>query len=250
MKYAQTSSFHTSIASLVFFKSRNRMVHFNFKKLMEKKVSDSICRKLEDITRKFYNTQEGNYRTSQKHITIPDLLHSYSSTVTAVFNHPNCCYDSFSSNCKALLGYDHKKFLQGNIQFLLSLLHPGQRDLFENDLLPLLFKYYHLYSQKRKVTDLKFSFTIKLRRSDGSYIWTMMEVRPFKANSKGQPVYSVVCISDVSLFKKDELNEFKVYTKSETGLFKTLYSVSFSSLGTPYKFSRRELEIISLLAEG
>lgn len=217
---------------------------------MEKTVSDSINRKLVDITRKFYNYTEGKIKGNQRDLNIPDLFNVNSSTVTGIYNHLSCCYDFFSSNTKLLLGFDHKKFLQGNIQFILSLLHPAQRDLFESEILPMLFKYYHLYSQKRKVTDLKFSFTLKIRRSDGNYIWILYEMRPFKSNSKGQPVNSILSISDISLFKKDEVNEFVVYKKSDTGLFKKIFSTSFSSTGATYKFSKRELEIISLLAEG
>lgn len=218
---------------------------------MEKTASDSINRKLVDITKKFYNNPEGKFRGNQTDINIPDLFNVNSSTVTGIYNHLNCCYDFFSSNTKSLLGFDHKKFVQGNnIQFILSILHPSQRDLFEREILPMLFKYYHLYSQKRKVTDLKFSFTLKIRRSDGNYIWILYEMRTFKANSKGQPVNSILSISDVSVFKKDEVNEFIVYKKSETGLFKKIFITSFSSTGSTYKFSKRELEIISLLAEG
>ncbi|WP_028979158.1 LuxR C-terminal-related transcriptional regulator [Sporocytophaga myxococcoides] len=217
---------------------------------MEKTVSDSINRKLVDITRKFYNYPEGKSKGNQRDLNIPDLFNINSATTTGIYNHVSCSYDFFSSNIKSLLGFDHKKFLQGNIQFILSLLHPTQRDLFDNEILPLLFKYYHLYSQKRKVTDLKCSFTLKMRRSDGNYIWTLLELRPFKTNSKGQPIHSILSISDISLFKKDEVNEFLVCKKSDAGLLKKIFSTSFSSTGAKYKFSKRELEIISLLAEG
>ncbi|GAL85353.1 hypothetical protein MYP_2582 [Sporocytophaga myxococcoides] len=218
---------------------------------MEKKtVSDSINRKLIDITRKFYNYPEGKTKGNHKDLSIPDLFNVNSATITGIYNHVSCGYDFFSSNTKSLLGFDHKKFLQGNIQFILSLLHPAQRELFDNEILPLLFKYYHLYSQKKKVTELKFGFTLKMRRSDGNHIWTLFEMRPFKVNTKGQPINSVLSISDISLFKKDEVNEFIVYKKSETGLLKKIFSSSFSSTGASYRFSKRELEIISLLAEG
>jgi len=217
---------------------------------MEKTVSESINRKLVDITRRFYNYPEGKIKGSQRDLNIPDLFNVNSPTITGIYNHVSCSYDFFSSNTKSLLGFDHKKFLQGNIQFILSLLHSTQRDLFDNEILPLLFKYYHLYSQKRKVTDLKFSFTLKIRRSDGTYIWTLFEMRPFKTNSKGQPINSILSMSDLSIFKKDEMNEFLVYKKTDSGLFKKIFSTTFSSTGASYKFSKRELQIIALLAEG
>lgn len=173
-----------------------------------------------------------------------------SSVVTTIYNHASLKYEYFSPSIKNMLGFDHTEFMEGGLKFAMSRVLPEHNKLFNKNIIPIMVKYYLKYAIKRKVLDLKFSYTFKIQKKDGEYIWALHHMSALKTTRWGTPKYTLIFISDITELKRDENVDIVISLKNEEGLYKPIYTRTYNGFASNFKFSPRELEILILLARG
>ncbi|MDB5273127.1 MAG: hypothetical protein JWO58_1494 [Chitinophagaceae bacterium] len=171
-------------------------------------------------------------------------------SVAFIYNHKSTTYDYFSPNIKKVMGYENSDFQNGGLKFSMSLVHPDHVKVYNRHVLPLMFKYYSIYAFKGKVKDLVFSYTFRIKRNDGEYIWALHYMNSIRVNKWGLPVLTLVNITDITALKKDQGIDFSVSVKEEDSITKTILSRVFPTKNNTLHFSEREIEILSLMSEG
>jgi DNA-binding CsgD family transcriptional regulator len=178
-------------------------------------------------------------------------IDSSASVIILLYNHSTLKYEFVGPSIKSVTGYDSKEFMDGGLQFAMSLVDMEHNRLYNKHIIPLIFRYYLRFAIKRKVLDLQFSYTFKLKKKDGDYMWAYHHMNVLKTNKWGFPMYTMVFISDITAIKKDENIDFIIALKdNEQALYKPIYSRNYHGLKTNFKFSSRELEVLSLLGKG
>jgi DNA-binding CsgD family transcriptional regulator len=148
------------------------------------------------------------------------------------------------------MGYENKDFQNGGLKFAMSLVHADHVKVYNRHVLPLMFKYYSIYAFKGKVKDLVFSYTFRIKRNDGEYIWALHYMNSIKVNKWGFPILTMVNITDITAHKKDDNIDFSVSVKDDNAITKTILSRIFPAKSSNIHFSEREIEILSLMAQG
>lgn len=173
-----------------------------------------------------------------------------SPSVAFIYNHKSTTYDYFSPNIKKVMGYENTDFQNGGLKFSMSLVHPDHVKVYNRHVLPLMFKYYSIYAFKGKVKNLVFSYTFRIKRNDGEYIWALHYMNSIRVSKWGLPILTLVNITDITALKKDDGIDFSVSVKEDNAITKTILSRVFPSKNTTLHFSEREIEILSLMAQG
>jgi|SRR6478735_2141810 len=173
-----------------------------------------------------------------------------SPNVLFVFNFQTMVYDFFSPNIENIFGHNVEQ-LRGlsGAEFAISMFYPEHLNiLIQNNEVHL--KYYMEYAAVKRIQDTKASFTAKIRKSDGNYIWTLLQTMILEENSDGMPVRTFGFITDLSDIKIDNKVDFvfSIKNNGEPG-YDTLYSTHYD--GTEQVIlSRREIEILNCMSKG
>ncbi len=178
-------------------------------------------------------------------------IDSAASVIILLYNHSTLKYEFVGPSIKSVTGYDSKEFMEGGLEFAMSLVDMEHNSLYNKHIIPMIFRYYMKYAIKRKVLDLQFSYTFKIKKKNGEYMWAYHHMNVLKTNRWGFPLYTLVFINDITELKKDDNIDFIISLKDdEQALYKPIYSRNYHGLNTNFKFSSRELEILSLLGKG
>lgn len=173
-----------------------------------------------------------------------------SPSVVFVFNFRTMAYDFFSPNMEKIFGYkvEQMKGWSG-AEFAMNMFYPEHLNiLLQNN--EVHNKYYVEYAAVKRIQDTKASFTAKVKRADGNYIWTLMQTMIMEEDSNGMPIRTFGFITDLSDIKTDNKVDFVFAVKSltEPG-YETLYSTHYD--GTEQVIlSRREIEILNCMSKG
>lgn len=173
-----------------------------------------------------------------------------SPSVAFIYNHKSTTYDYFSPNIKQVMGFENIDFQNGGLKFSMSLVHPDHVKVYNRHVLPLMFKYYSIYAFKGKVKNLVFSYTFRIKRNDGEYIWALHYMNSIRVSKWGLPILTLVNITDITSLKKDDGIDFSISVKEDNAITKTILSRVFPSKNSTFNFSEREIEILSLMAQG
>ena len=179
-----------------------------------------------------------------------NTFYDNSPSVVFIYNHKSTTYDYFSPNIKKVMGYENIDFQNGGLKFSMSLVHPDHVKVYNRQVLPLMFKYYSIYAFKGKVKNLVFSYTFRIKRSDGEYIWALHYMNSIRVSKWGFPILTLVNITDITSLKKDDGIDFSVSVKEDNAITKTILSRVFPTKKSTLQFSEREIEILSLMALG
>lgn len=222
----------------------------NFSESMYHGVS-ALMKKYFPFFFKRADTEEESVELFKLHYETLDYLHSNASTVSFIYNHKTLSYDYFSPNIKNIMGYDNHHFQEGGLKFSMSLVLPEHSKIYNRNILPIMFKYYSIYSIKKRVKDLKFSFTFKIKRYDGEYIWMLHHMSALQLNNWGFPVRTLVQLTDVSEIKRGHTNtiDLSIFAKSKDQIYKPVFSKIYSE-ENKFSLSERELDILYLLNDG
>lgn len=224
---------------------------------MKKNSSHSIYDSMVTLTRDFFaplsSKQEHEIEEEEEPVNIDftelNKLHLNSPTIVFIFNHKTMSYDFFSENIKEIMGYENEDFKNGGLEFAMSLVHPDHAKIYNRHVLPIMFKYYMTYAFKGKNKDLRFSYTFKIKKKNGEYMWALHHMNAIKTNRLGFPVHTLLNMVDVTSIKTDDKINLTVSLKEDDEHFKPIYSRIFSTQNS-FSFSDRELEILELIAQG
>jgi len=221
---------------------------------MAQKLSKNIYYSVLSSTKSFYGSflkhvvSEKNEPDIDRKIL--DALSENSPTITLLFDHRNLSYAYFSPNVKEILGYNSEDFISGGLKFAMSLVDEQHTRIYNRHIIPLMFRFYALYGARFKIKEIRFSYTFKIKRKDGSYIWAMHHMNAIETNKMGFPKFTLVNITDVTELKKDDNVDLVISRKDKDGIYRAIYSKVFNDTANSYSFSHRELEILTCIAKG
>ena len=172
-------------------------------------------------------------------------------SVMLIFNFSKLAYEYFSPNVEKVLGYPVTQLLGiSGTEFALNVIDPEHLSILiglQND---VIMKYYYEYSAMKRAKDTRASYTCKLKKSDGTYIWTLMQTMVLEVSSDGFPLRTIIFVTDISDLKMDSKLDFVFSVKSKSGIgYDTVYSSHHDSTNVLI-LSRREIEVLNFIGKG
>jgi DNA-binding CsgD family transcriptional regulator len=182
------------------------------------------------------------------HGVMPDKMEDsyYSSSYFFLLDLITKKYIYVSSSVKKILSYSAEDFMNGSSDFSLKLCHPKDVTILKN-LQKRLYAYFYA-TEIHERHKLKFTFNIRMRRSDGSYMHILQQTVFIKISKKGDPLVDFSTVTDITPFKKDKHHTLVVHKLTENGEDEEVYKEEF--VNYDFAFTRRQLEIITLISQG
>ena len=161
-----------------------------------------------------------------------------------VFDFVQMRYLYVSESLKDIMGgYTARDWMERGPDWVLSLVYPEDvRRL--KDLHKALFEFYYTVPiAERK--DLKYVWEFRLTRKDGHVIWLMQQGAFIEVDAEGRPMITFDTLSDTTTYKKDNSMTLTMFRDIHSPRLKLYFPISGKE-----PFSKREVEIIRLLAGG
>ncbi|MFT2007886.1 LuxR C-terminal-related transcriptional regulator [Pontibacter sp. 13R65] len=170
-----------------------------------------------------------------------------SPCVTKILNLRTQQFEFVSSNVSGLFGYEKQDFLEQGLAFMNSIAHP---DDLQNSwrLITSIWDFIMAVPSADQV-HYQFNYDFRIIKPSGNVVRVLAQNSIFQSDSKGH-ISHVLCIySDISHWKKSGQQVASIVsTLSKTCYFFTLQSDNAYRPLTC--LSKRELEIVKLMAEG
>lgn len=151
-----------------------------------------------------------------------------------------------SKDVKKIFGYDAEDFMNGGLAFGFELVHPKDLIILK-DLHEKLFSYYYATPVNER-TQLKFTYNLRFRRKDSSYMHILQQTAFNKISEHGRPLVDFSTVTDITPFKKDNHITLAVHKLNTKGEYEQVYKEDFFNYD--FAFTPRQLEIISLISKG
>jgi len=159
-------------------------------------------------------------------------------------------YPMVSENAINLTGYDAKSFMEGGVPFFVSICEKDDFDIFNDKIFPKTMSELSLQPQEDHAKCV-FSHDFRIHTKNKEIKRLHQRSTYITSTETGAPLFSVGLVSDISNLKKDnsilhQLEKIKTHTDKYES------EVIFTKLYYPYSelFSKREIEVLKLLAEG
>lgn len=180
-----------------------------------------------------------------------NLVFQNSPIMVFILNYATMQYDFFSSNVKAILGYSADKYLaKDGMSFAISTFHPDERALIMETVYAKALEFYRKHKRNKGVEKLKITISFRVRQANGQYIWMQQTVNVIHTTPDGSPLSSILYMTDITHLKKDNAIDFIVSQKDSNGLYMPIYVASYPSKDKCHQYSKRELEVMSLVSQG
>ncbi|WP_028980849.1 LuxR C-terminal-related transcriptional regulator [Sporocytophaga myxococcoides] len=177
-------------------------------------------------------------------------LMANSPFVTYIINHVTSKYEFFSDNCEMVMGYSSEEFKEKGVPLGMSITDPEYSDHVANFLIPKVFEFAEKYAKNHELYKLKFSYNYKIRKKDGTSIWIWQQMTILEADDNGNPLLTMVHLSDITHMKKDKKVDICISKKLEKE-YEIIYVASYPEDFTEeLLLSKRELEVLSLISKG
>ena len=170
-----------------------------------------------------------------------------SPCVTKILNLRSQRFEFVSRNTKDILGYDSTDFLENGLPFCNSIIH--------QDDLPKTWKLLKsvwnavLAVPPAEQGQFKFNYDFRIIKPCGKEVRVLAQNSVLQSDSKGNITHVLVVYSDISHWKKSEQQIATVVSMADN----TCFSVAPECGVAPTQqapLSKRELEIVKLMAEG
>lgn len=169
--------------------------------------------------------------------------------VVFIINHATSKYEFFSKNVKSMMGYTSEEMIAGGVPFGMSLIEETHMEIIAKCVMPAMFEHFAKYPQPQDLKRIRLSYNFKYRRKDGNYVWTLHQMSIIETDETGGPLLSIVFMSDISVFKKDDLLDFSVSKLSQEGYYEPVFTTSYPT-AKEMLLTPREWEIVSLITLG
>lgn len=172
-------------------------------------------------------------------------------SIMLIFNFSTMVYEYCSPNIKNIMGY----FAEDTIgltgaEFALNVFEAQHLSILIDLNSTVAMKYYQEYAVLKKTQDIRLSYTCKLKKSDGSYIWALLQTMVLEVLDNGFPLKTICYLTDITDIKTDDKITFNVAVKSDSAHgYETLYVINYDEKESAL-LSRRELEVLNQLSRG
>jgi len=221
----------------------------------ENKVLDqSFYRLFDDISSVMnkYTPKELSQPRSMDLIHNPDFLAFLDANlaITMILDFQTQGYFYISENIQEIWGHSREDFYNHGLKKTVTIFPLAQNEIIIHKIFPLMFDYFDKHSISGEASDLRVSYPSKVIRGDGTEGWYLHQMKVLETDENKKPILGLKIITDISDFKKDEVITMRIAKKDRNGIFKNIFSQSFSEANTLYNISEREREVLLLLDEG
>ncbi|MDB5273113.1 MAG: hypothetical protein JWO58_1480 [Chitinophagaceae bacterium] len=159
-------------------------------------------------------------------------------------------YFYISDNIREIWGHSREDFYNYGLQKTMSIFPLYQNEIIIHKIFPLMFDYFNKHALTGEACDLRVSYPTKVIRGDGTEGWYLHQIKVLYTDDQNKPILGLKVITDINDFKKDDIITMKIAKKDHNGIFKNIFSQSFSQENNSYTVSEREKEVLLLLDEG
>ena len=154
-------------------------------------------------------------------------------------------YSCIMGDVEKVCGWSKEIFLKGGVDFFVSLIPPAELRGVED--MTRLISQYVVTLNEEMGKNFRAIFDYKLTRSDGTVCRIIQESMALKRDAKGNILFFLVLVSDISSLKRDHRQHLRL----TNGIENLLYEVDNKTRETRQldSISKRELEIIRLLGQ-
>jgi len=179
------------------------------------------------------------------------FLMSHLPCIVSIFSIQKGYYEFISDNMKSLLGYDPRSFEGENgMNLVFEVTMKEHKEVFVgiimNEILPYIFQ----ESTTHNAKDFRFTICAKLKASNGTAHWYLMDTNILQVNASGQPVRTIFTMTNVDQFKKDDAIYYDILKRNENGVYKPVVQKSISESVRIQSLTDREYEILSFISKG
>ncbi len=171
----------------------------------------------------------------------------HSACVTKILDLRTQEFSFISSNAKAVFGYSRNHFLENGLSFCNKIAHP--EDLHITWKLKKNIWDYILTVPSWSQAQYKFNYDYRIIRPDGKEARILAQNSVLQLDCKGNITHVLGTYSDISHWKKSEQQIASIVSSAKNTCF--FISPETSDISDKYAvLSKRELEIVKLMAEG
>ena len=181
-----------------------------------------------------------------------DKIFEISPMMNFVLNFHTKGYAFASENIHKILGVTSKELIAGGISRSLLLFDKAHREVFSNEMLPLMFDWIKTFSETGEdVRRTKITYNVYLLDRNGKKISTMHILKPITIDNNRLPVLAVKYIIDISLHRPTIQPDLRFECLNSKEEYEILNCATFySSSEKEESLSSREQEILSLVKKG
>ena len=170
-----------------------------------------------------------------------DRLHP-SASFLFVFDFVKMKYLFVSENVKDITGYSAKQWIEGGIDWIISILYEQDAKRLIKLHAALFDFYYTIPITERK--NYKYVYEYHLVRKDGTPIWLLQQGSFIEICADGKPAITFDILTDITQFKKDRTMTLSMSKGDKSGC------ILYFPIEGDVNFSRREIEILNLISQG
>ncbi|MES2734440.1 MAG: LuxR C-terminal-related transcriptional regulator [Bacteroidota bacterium] len=177
---------------------------------------------------------------------ILEVILSLGPCVTWILDLRTGKYDFMSSNARKILGHEADQWMEQGMDFFNEIMHPADRP-YTWKLLSTIWDFLlALPPQHRK--HYQFNSDYRIRKADGSYVRVLEQNAVLQQDSQGNITHLLGVCSDITHWKKSEAQIASIMSTVDDTCF--CCTSTDESLRPPAQLSKREREIVKLVAEG
>ena len=155
-------------------------------------------------------------------------------------------YVHVTKNCEQILGFTAEEVIQRGMDYALTLIHPEDINDYKEALKVVWEFLLALPPHRRKF--YKTSADFRIRTKNGSYKRVLQQNTTFKTDTAGNIVLLLMALTDISYINAQKNVSAAIISTENDGYL--VWEAKDTHLKAQIAFSRREREIIKLLAEG
>jgi DNA-binding CsgD family transcriptional regulator len=155
-------------------------------------------------------------------------------------------YAFVSSSVKNINGYTAEEYMAGGMDFAFRMVHDEDKPVLQK-LHNRLFQYYYSTPVPER-KNLKFSFNLRIRKPDQSYMHIMQQAIFLEISETGEPLLDFSTVTDITPFKKNNSLTLAIYKLNAEKEYVPVFQQDFHHEHS--RLSRRQQEILKLISEG
>jgi DNA-binding CsgD family transcriptional regulator len=187
-----------------------------------------------------------DYQHLVQHDPTLNFVLGHSACVTWIYDVRTLGFVYVSNNARRVLGYEAQQYLEGGIEFVNAGMHPEDLPVFWRLMKRIWDFLLALPAWQRK--QYRFTCDYRLRKPDGGYARILDQTSVLQLDGQGHITHLLGTSSDISCWKKGGELVASLLSPEDGACW--FYTPEEEKLQPSPPLSKRELEIVKLLADG
>ena len=222
-------------------KEEKPSIHLAFRKLVNDLVETKDFFHPEDCENKFIK----KWDSPELRLVLKNM-----NGFIAIFNYKTGIYEIISEGLIFNLGYMPQDFIgEIGVQFVYSIMEPQHALFFVEVIMNKVLKYLSEHATMETGTDYRFNCCLKLRNIHNVYKWFLLDTIILQNDENGFPVRTMITITNIETFKKDELVYYNIMKKDASQIYQVVFE-DYANRTNEETLTPRETEILSLISRG